>query len=374
MLELQVARLTQAHPRTFSPAIAAITVARAYGYHKLDLSTGELSDPVAGLQLVRPYEDILSKDRTHQVIDFMRMAVNLSIPDKVDHRHGVPEREIVCAMLNFSNFDSVLSYARGDSVDPNTTDKAMLAKFQHRYGYYAPIQYLLGLYVREHTLIIQPDGPKAQRIVDQEIALNPLDKLKVVILRDDPAGDIWLKVMTRSVASFTGALDDGYSRKARAAMGKHPVLVSKLPREPYSLTDLVRANLAVMGEGEQGGRTLIVDRLNLVPDAADYETAYELATARDMHLVVIVKEPDAELWKLSGIHLIFGFPDGLAETYLEMDKHIGYAAPYVGFKNGKMQYLYQSAISGPRFGAMDLIPDDQKTKSLMQRFKEALSG
>lgn len=74
-----------------------------------------------------------------------------------------------------------------------------------------------------------------------------------------------------------------------------------------------------------------------------------------------------------GIRVIFGFDKNIQESYLDMDKFIGYSAPYVGFKRGKMQYLYQSEESGPRFGAMDLIPDDPKTKSLLERMKEANS-
>lgn len=373
MIELQVARLAKKYPANFTQAEAVKAVARAYGYEELDTSTWELSKPVPGLQLVRPYYEILHKDRTHQVMDFMRMAMNLSIPSTVDYRNEIPEREIICAMLNFSNFDSILSYARGDTLDPNTNDIETLKKFRERYGYYAPIQYLLGLYIHEHTLIIQPDAELAQRIVDQEITLNPLNNLRCVIVRDDAAGDVWLKIMSRSVSSYAGDLDEGYEVGALSALADNPVLVAKLPSRKYSLLDLLKANLALL-DVDKPGTSLILDRLALDMNADDLDQAFALASERGIHLVVIVDKPDALLWARTGIHLIFGYPENVTESYLEMDKFIAYGAPYVGYKNGKMQYLYQSEASGPRFGAMDFIPDDPQTKTLLQRVKDAIAG
>jgi hypothetical protein len=72
--------------------------------------------------------------------------------------------------------------------------------------------------------------------------------------------------------------------------------------------------------------------------------------------------------------VIFGFDQDIQPSYLDMDKYIGYSAPYVGFKRNKMQYLYQSEESGPRFGAMDLVPDEPKIKSRLDRMKEAIRG
>tara|TARA_R110002124_G_scaffold128157_19_gene288717 strand:- start:13864 stop:14985 length:1122 start_codon:yes stop_codon:yes gene_type:complete len=373
MIELQVARLAKKYPASFTPEEAAKTVARAYGYERQDSATGELVDPVPGLQLVRPYSEILVSDRTHQVMDFMRMAMNLSIPNVVDYRNGIPERDIICAMLNFNNFDAILSYARGDTLDPNTHNRDMLQKFHVRYGYYAPIQYLLGLYIQEHTLIIQPDPELAQRIVDQEVTLNPLDNMRVVILRTDPAGDAWLQLMSRSVASYSGNIEPQYGDAALKALGQKPVLVSKIAERRYSLLELVRSHIEVLNV-DRSALTLIIDRLDLALEPAELDEAFTLASTQGIHLVVIVKRPVAELWSRTGIHLIFGYPDNVVESNLEMDKYLAYGAPYVGFKNGKMQYLYVSAESGPRFGAMDFIPDDPKVKTLLERIKQTIIG
>ncbi|WP_121498406.1 hypothetical protein [Pseudomonas aeruginosa] len=374
MHDIQVARLRSKYPAEFTTEQAAMAVARAYGFRHLDLNTLELSDPVAGLQYVRPYGEMLKQDPVHQLMDFMRMSLNLSLSQNEDVRRGVPERHIVAAMSGFSNFDALLSYARSDPVDPNTTDREMLAKFQGRYGYYAPIQYVLGRYIHDHCLIIQPDAHKAQRFVDQEVVLNPLGKTKVVIFRDDPRGADWLSVMARNVPTLRGELDSSYETRALKAMGDANVLVSLAEPKHYSLQELVAAHSALLTKDSPDGRALIVDvqNLRLLPNELD--TAFATATESGIHVVVIVREPNAELWKRTGIHLIFGFDKDIQESYLEMDKYIGYASPYVGFKRGKMQYLYHSESSGGRFGAMDLIPDDEKTTSLMDRLKDAIRG
>ena len=374
MLDTQVARLTAKYPGEFTREQASIAVSRAYGYRKLDMQSLTLSDPVPGLQFVKPYGDMLKLDPVHQLLEFMRMALNLSLSSNEDVRRGVPERNIVAAMMGFTNFDALLNYARSEPVDPNTTDRAMLAKFQNRYGYYAPIQYVLGRYIHEHCLIIQPDAFNAQRFVDQELALNPLDDTKVVVLRDDPHGADWVSIMSKSTATYTGKLDDTYGAKASKAIGKRDALVSMLPANTYLLSQLVKAHIEILCKDSPDGRALIIDSLKLDLDTSDLNAAFALAAANSIHMVVIVREPNAELWKRTGIHLIFGFDRDIHESYLEMDKYIGYSSPYVGFKRGKMQYLYQSEKSGPRFGAMDLIPDDPKTKSLLQRMKDALRG
>ncbi|MEX6780234.1 hypothetical protein [Pseudomonas aeruginosa] len=374
MHDIQVARLRSKYPAEFTAEQAAMAVARAYGYRNLDLNTLELSEPVAGLQYVRPYGEMLKQDPVHQLMDFMRMSLNLSLSQNEDVRRGVPERNIVAAMSGFSNFDALLNYARSDPVDPNTTDRAMLAKFQGRYGYYAPIQYVLGRYIHEHCLIIQPDASKAQRFVDQEVILNPLDNTKVVILRDDPRGADWLSVMSRNVPSLRGELDGDYEKRALKAMGSANALVSLVEPVQYSLPDLVAAHSGLLAKDSPDGRTLIVDVQRLRLNPKELDSAFAAATENGIHVVVIVREPNAELWKRTGIHLIFGFDKDIQESYLEMDKYIGYASPYVGFKRGKMQYLYHSEQSGGRFGAMDLIPDDEKTKSLLERMKDALRG
>jgi hypothetical protein len=374
MLDTQVARLTAKYPAEFTREQAALAVARAYGYRKLDLHSLTLSDPFQGLQPVKSYGDMLKLDPVHQLMEFMRMALNLSLSNNEDVRRGVPERNIVAAMMGFSNFDALLNYARSEPVDPNTTDRAMLAKFESRYGYYAPIQYVLGRYIHEHCLIIQPDVAKAQRFVDQELTLNPLQDTKVVVVRDNPHGADWLSVMSKSTGTYSGELDDTYAVKTTKAILKKHVLVSMVPATTYTLSQLVKAHVDLLSKDSPAGRALILDSLNLALDTQDLDAAFALATANGIHVVVIVKEPNAELWKRTGIHLIFGFDPDIKESYLEMDRYIGYSAPYVGFKRGKMQYLYQSEKSGPRFGAMDLIPDDPNTKTLLQRMKEAIRG
>ncbi|MFL1449384.1 hypothetical protein ACI77O_13385 [Pseudomonas tritici] len=385
MFEIQVARLTASHPNAFNTQQACEAVARTYGYEKLNLSTGELSGFISGLQPVKSHKEMLSLDPVHQLMEFMRMALNLSLSslqDKHDGaegvikdvRRGVPERVIVASMMGFSNFDALLNYARSDPVDPNTTNKEMLKKFQVRFGYYAPIQYVLGRYIHEHTLIIQPDDALAQRFVDQEVILNPLNNTKVAIVRDAADGGDRLSLMAPGTVIKRSSLGANYSAASVKALGKGNVFVSILPSKTYSLLELVQSHADLLTTNSPDGRALIVQVQAINLDTADLDAAFTLANAKSIHVVVIVKQPDAELWKRTGIRLIFGFAKDVRETYLEMDTFIGYSATYVGFKRGKMQYLYQSENTGPRFGAMDLIPDDEKTKTLLQRMKEVIRG
>lgn len=375
MHDIQVARLSSKYPIEFNTERASRAVARAYGYRRLDLQTGELSDHVQGLQHVRPYREMLKSDPVHQMMDFMRMALNLSLSANEDVRQGVPERNIVAAMNGFSNFDALVSYARSDPVDPNSTDRSMLAKFHKRYGYYAPIQYVLGRYIHEHCLLIQPDADKAQRFVDQEITLNPIAGTKVVLFRDNPLGADWLSIMANNNLKVLKChVDNRYAEVAKATLGKADVLVTLAPAQEYSLRLLVQQHREILMDNSPDGRTLIVDVKRLSRNTDDLDAAFELATRERIHLVVVSRQPDADLWKRTGIHLIFGFDKDIQESYLEMDKYIGYAAPYVGFKRGKLQYLYESEQSGARFGAMDLIPDDPKTKTMLERLKAAIRG
>ncbi|MCF5371278.1 hypothetical protein [Pseudomonas syringae] len=374
MFDTQVARLMASYPIEFNRESASNAVARAYGYRQLDMQAIELSDPYPGLQFVKAYQDMLKLDPVHQLMEFMRMALNLSLSHRDEVRQGIPERNIVAAMMGFSNFDALITYSRSEPVDPNTTDRSMLAKFKVRYAYYAPIQYVLGRYIYEHCFIIQPDTVKARRFIDQELTLNPLQKTKVVVLRDDSSGADWLSIMSKSTATYSGRLDDAYDKNAAKALGKTEVLVSLLPAEEYLLSNLVKAHVDLLVRDSPEGRALIVDGLKLSFDTQDLDDAFALATAQGIHIVVVAREPNAEIWKRTGIHLIFGFDQNMKESYPDMDKYIGYASTYVGFKRGKMQYLYQSEESGPRFAAMDLIPDDPKTKSLLQRMKDALRG
>lgn len=376
MITPQIERLIKAYPSHFNRESATKAVARAYGYHNLNQDTGELSDPVAGLQQVRPYDEFLHKDPTHQVIDLMRMALNLGLPDTVDFRQGIEEKTIVSTMIGFANFDSIINYARSDILDPNTTDKDVLARFEYRYGYKAPIQYLLGLYTAAGTLVIQPDTHLAHRIIDQEIGLNPLEMLKVVVLRTDPDGDKGLiATQSRNVASHRGQIDPEYGQSLYSAMGDKPVAVSMVPDEEYSLHALVSAHLGVLDDTDgKSGHTLIIDQLQLKENAEDHRAAFALAKGNNIHLVVMVNEPNADLWLHATVKLIFGFTDWDTETLLDMDKYLAYAAPYVGFYNGKMQYLYVSEESGPRYGAMDYIPDEPQAKTLKERITDVLTG
>jgi hypothetical protein len=374
MLDTQVARLRAKYPQQFTIEQAAAAVARAYGYRKLNLQTLELSDPVQGLQSIKTHSQMLQEDTQHQAMHFMRMALNLSLSFQDDVRQGIPEREIVAAIGGFSNFDALLTYARSDPIDPNTTDRAMLTKFKTRYGYYAPIQYVLGRYIHQHCLIIQPDKAKAERFVDQEVILNPTSGTKVVILRDDPHGADWLSVMSSKTAVVHGQLNDTYADALLDTTRQSNVTVALIPPVVYSLSELVDKHIPALSKDAPDGKVLIVNVASLNHEASDLDKAYASATANEVHLVVIVRQPNAELWKRSGIRVIFGFDQDIQPSYLDMDKYIGYSAPYVGFKRNKMQYLYQSEESGPRFGAMDLVPDEPKIKSRLDRMKEAIRG
>lgn len=88
MHDIQVARLRSKYPAEFTTEQAAMAVARAYGYRRLDLDTLELTEPVTGLQYVRPYAEMLKQDPVHQLMDFMRMSLNLSLSQNEDVRRG----------------------------------------------------------------------------------------------------------------------------------------------------------------------------------------------------------------------------------------------------------------------------------------------
>lgn len=374
MLDTQVARLRTKFSDRFTAEQAAAAVARAYGYNKLDLTSLVLSDPVQGLQHIKDHSEMLGEDVQHQTMHFMRMALNLSLSAQSDVRQGIPERELVAAMAGFSNFDSLMSYARSDPIDPNTTDRAMLTKFHKRFGYYAPIQYVLGRYLNNHCLIIQPDAAKAQRFVDQEVALNPTKGTKVIIFRDDPSGADWLSVKTHGTAVLRTAMNESYGAGLQRALSSSDVAVVIAPPAVFSLKEVVTRNAPALMANSEDGRALIVDVTNLILATDDLDAAFSEARAREVHLVVIMRQPNAELWKRTGIRVIFGFDPNIKETYLDMDKYVGFSAPYVGFKRNKMQYLYVSDESGPRFGTMDLITDDPQTKSLLQRMREMIRG
>lgn len=374
MLENHVQRLTTQYPDRFSREQAIAVVARAYGYRTLDLASDSLVEPVPGLQLVKPLSEILTLDRMHQMMQFLKMALNISIPSNTtkDLRNGIAEREIVRAMMNFPSFDALINYAKSDPLDPNTTDADMLERFRVRYGYRAAMQYLLGRDNFLHALIVQPDADKAQRIIDQEVTLNPLDGMRVAIVRTDPHGHVWLSVHMNNLPTITGPIGDDYDAKARHALGMERVIVSMIPDSKHSLHELVKAHVNMLAVNSQAGRSLIIDRVPLDLSADDLDAAYAMATDNKLNLVVIVDKPIAELWARSGVRLIFGFPSNIQESNLEMDTMIGFGAPYIGFKRGKMQYLYHSKESGARFAAMDLIPDDSRTKSLLERLKDAI--
>lgn len=371
MLDLQVARLVSAYPSLFSLDEAKALVARAYGYERLTAGW-QLDGVKEGFQTVRPYSQILKLDPTHQMMEFIRMALNISLPFGDDLRKGRPEREIISSMLGFTDFDALVNYAHSDPVDPHTTSRDMLARFQRRYGYYAPMQYLLGRYLHNHTLLIQPDARKGHRFIDQELSLNPLQDMRIVVVRVHDDATAWLEQYVPELKSVRGELDSDYQTRTARAMGASPLLVSVLPSQAYRLSALVRAHVNLLQAGRDG-RTLIIDQVNLsASNTADIHEAYLLATEHRIHLVVAVEAPQAALWELSAAKMIFGYPAYMRNTNVEMDAMLAYSAHYAGFRKGKMQFLYYSELSGPRFGAMDLIPDDPVAPSVEDRILSGL--
>lgn len=371
----QYERLATSFALSLSPQEAMAIIARAYGYESYNLESNTFGQAIPGLQRVKEPTDILKEDTNHQMMEFMRMALNLSLPGLPEVRSGNTEKNIVSIMWGFSNFDALVNYAKSDPVDPSSTNKEMLAKFRKRFGYYSPIQSLLGRGLHQHNLILHDNQQRATRYIDQEIALNPLEGTKVAVVRTSKSGDAWLNLQLRNHKVYRGELTEHHSSSLLgAADDKTDVFVSIIPQREYKLSDLVAAHVNALAKRSPYGRALIIDGVQISVEEDDLEKAVSMATENGINLVLTSPIPDYMLWSNFGIRTIFGFPAGLNQSNPEMDKVLVFSSPYIGLKKTKMQYVYHSEETGARYAAMDLIPDSESDAKILSAQFSDLRG
>lgn len=366
MYKKQFHRLTEFWPVNASTEQAAAMIARAYGFEKYDPDSNSFDGQMAGYQQIKDPDDILGLDNHHQMMEFVRMTLNLDLPGPKDVRGGHDARLIIATMWGFSNFDALIEYVKSDPVDPNSTDMAMLDKFKARFGYPAPIQTILGRKYTAHTLILHNDHSVATRFIDQELSLNPLDDTRVAIVRTLKDGDAWLNSHIKNMKVYRGDLSESHSSALLAGAGKGDRLfMSILPPKSYRLAALVAAHIDILQPYSTAGRTLIIDGPEIKNDPADFDVAFKMAANEGINLVIVRPSPEAELWYRVESRLVFGLPLGLELTDLKMDAVLVASAPYVGLKNGKMQHVYHSETSGVRYAAMEFIPDTKPAPNVL---------
>lgn len=359
-------RLTSALALNLSEAESCAILARAYAHESYDPATQKLSTPLPGYQRVKEPSEVLNEDPQHQMMEFMRMALNLSMPGRPDVRKGISEKVLISTMWGFSNFDALVNYVKSDFLDPHTTDAAALAKFHKRYGYMAPVQSMLGRGFHQHTLILHSDSEVVSRCIDQEIALSPLDRTKVAIVRTNKHGDAWLNLHLKGHKVYRGALSESHSSTLLgAAESSTNVFISLIPDHEYQLTHLVSAHINALTHLAPDGRALIVDGVRLSSDDADLDNALRMAHDYGIHVVMTRPNPEARFWTRCGLRMVFGYPDGIEQSYVEMDRVLLASAPYVGIKKSKIQYVYHSEQSGVRYAAMNLIPDSPRVSNVL---------
>ena len=360
MYKKQFNRLTDFWPVNATEEQAAEMIARAYGYEIYDHIANTFQGRMAGYQAIKDPDVILGLDNHHQMMEFVRMTLNLDLPGPKDVRGGHDARLIIATMWGFSNFDALVEYVKSDPVDPNSTDLAMLEKFKTRFGYPAPIQTILGRNYAAHTLIVHNDSSLVARFIDQELSLNPLSDTRVAIVRTDAGGDAWLNNHVKGMTVHRTELSESHSSALLADTGKdHRLFMSILPPQSYRLAALVAAHIDVLQLYSTAGRALIIDGPDIEHDPADFSVAFRMAATHGIHLVIVRPKPEAELWNRVESRMVFGLPIGLEQSDLQMDAVLVASAPYVGLKNGKMQHVYHSEASGVRYAAMELIPDEK---------------
>ncbi|WGK63343.1 hypothetical protein QAO71_17530 (plasmid) [Halopseudomonas sp. SMJS2] len=366
MYKKQFNRLTEFWPVNASAEQAAAMIARAYGYEKYDPESNSFEGHMAGYQQIKDPDVILDLDNHHQMMEFVRMTLNLDLPGPKDVRGGHDARLIIATMWGFSNFDALIEYVKSDPVDPNSTDVAMLEKFKSRFGYPAPIQTILGRNYAAHTLILHNDSSVTTRFIDQELSLNPLDDTRVAIVRTVKDGDAWLNNHVNNMKVYRGELSESHSSALMAGAGKgHRLFMSILPPKIYGLASLVAAHIDLLQPFSPSGRTLIIDGPDIKLDPGDFDVAFKMAANEGIHLVIVRPTPESELWNRVESRMVFGLPIGLVQSDLQMDAVLVASAPYVGLKNGKMQHVFHSEASGVRYAAMEFIPDTHPAPNVL---------
>ncbi|MBF3053072.1 hypothetical protein HKW90_01450 [Pseudomonas aeruginosa] len=369
MYQIQCKRLVDQLAFGLSLQQAEAIVARAYGRESYDSTHDAFGPGIPGLQAIRTPAEILQLERPQQMVEFMRMALNLTLPGPAPVNRQIAPKNLVAAMYNFSNFDSLVAYVQSDPIDPNDDKPETLVKFRNRYGYSANSQVIMGRGYAGHTLVIQPDAETASRFIDQEAVLNKLDGLQAVIVRTRKDGDSFLNRYTRNLLVMRHAPTEDLSSMI---LGERPndasLTVSLVPAQRYTLEQIVAPHVAALIKGSPSGRSIILDGLDIADDPVSFEAGLRLASNQGINVVLITPVVKEYQWQLFQTRLIFGFDQQMAATSnMEVNRAIVQAAPYVGLQGGKMQYLYHSEDTGTRYGAIPLIPDEEPRAPVLKR-------
>lgn len=366
MYKEQSERLIKQMALGINAEAANVIVARAYGYNRLNVTTGELEEPINGLQMIKTPDQIKAiPDRSLQMMEFLRMAMNMdplknTLPDI---RKGHPQGTLIATMWGFSNFEALKAYARQDKIDPTSQSAEEMARFKARTGFMPPSQYLLGRDYAGHTLIIHTEPLHISQWIDQEICLNRLDDLFVAVVRATPDGDNYLNRYTRGHDVFRKSLSEDHSSFILGERQKHPdhrLAVTLLPSRTYTLEQLVSAHYSALSEGAVRGRTLIIDRVSVARDEESIAAGLKLASSVGINVVLTIAHPDPMLWDKFDSRVIFGFDPTMVATGHElMDQSLVASAPFIGLKKNNLQLAYHSNATGVVFSIVQLVPETQ---------------
>lgn len=364
MYKEQWERLVQQKALALSEADANAIVARAYGHKRLDIGTDKLVDPIDGLQVIKSPDEIKAlPDRTHQMMEFVRMATNMDPLRSTldDVRKGHPQGTLIATMWGFSSFDALKHYAAQDRIDPTSQSAEEMARFKHRMGFMPPSQYLLGRDYSGNTPVIHTDPPLISKWIDQVICMNRLDDLLVAVVRATPDGDNYLNHYSREHDVFRKPLSEDHSSFILGARQKNPghrLAVTILPDRTYTLEQLVSAHFSALSEGAERGSTLIIDRLTLARDEESIDAGLKLAKSAKINVVLTITHPDPVLWNKFQSRAIFGFDRNMLATgNLQMDQSLAASSPFVGPRGTNLQLAYHSDETGVKFSVAQLAPE-----------------
>jgi hypothetical protein len=375
MYQIQHHRLVSNLALNLTADQASLIIARAYARESYDPVSDTFGAILPGYQQVRAPSEILKEDVQNQMMDFIRMGLNVGL-SKPDVRHGLSEKTLISVMWGFSNFDALVKYVQSDPVDPASKDLAMLAKFKNRYGYPSAIQLILGRGYFGNTLIIQPDVLLASRYIDQELALNPKEGTRVALVRTRRDGDTWLNQhLSRTMKVYRGALVENLSSLLKgSATTDTDTFLSILPERKYTLSSLVASHIDALTSGSPDGRSLIIDGVPLEITSTDLDHAFTLAKNYKINVVVSILAPDTTMWSRFESRLIFDFDRATPLTNTPMDQVLHETSLFTGIKRGRFQYVFYSEEAGVRYATMDLIPDDNQPKNVVSSLFSRIRG
>jgi hypothetical protein len=371
----QRARLTANSAFKLTPEEGNAILARAYGFQHYDNIEGKMSEPIPGLHIIHEPGEILAKDPAHQMIEFVRMATNLSIPGLPNVTKGLSPKSLVACMFNFTNFDALVAYARSEPLDPHSADLGMLEQFEQRHGVKAPGQFLFGRSYNQHTYVIREDAAAFQHYLDQELCLTNLSDLQVALVRTNSDADRRINQYMQNHVVLKGPLRENQSSLIMGAReeGSH-LAISIIPDQEYTLEQIVAAHLACLSRNAPKGRSLIIDGVRLNPDPQTIEAGLQLAALRKINVVIAHSSPDVGLWSKMESRLVFGFDVNMEITESdELNLVLTQASTYTGQAGKKLLFIYHTTAGGTRYTAMDLTSDDVASNVVRRIFGKRLA-